>query len=194
MLNTSYDLIKRNIYMSQQRLLKLVNNISEEHLAHQFIPMTPPIGWHVWHLARCADRLQFHLVNRSKKNHSHQEIWHKENLAVEWKLRPEVLGVAEAGIGMASNMTTAISQVAKKPLLEYAQRTFKATDRALDMFYPGEFEQQYRSIQDYDASDESFVLLPDRVTTIADDLLHHISHLNLHLGAIETLRSLSAAS
>jgi DinB superfamily len=39
-------------------LLKVTSDLPREGLVRRFAPTVPPIGWHLWHIARWTDRLQ----------------------------------------------------------------------------------------------------------------------------------------
>ena len=68
------------IAWTHQAILRLVEDISDEMLAKPPSATAPPIGWHVFHIARWADRLQASLPNRLPAD-SHPSELARPNLA-----------------------------------------------------------------------------------------------------------------
>ncbi len=100
---TAEVLIKR-IKMAHVWILEAAEKLTEDELCQRFGPTAPPIGWHLWHITRWADRMQAYTSqpgtdtnNPPNPNHG---IWEKEQLAQKWGLDPARLGTLEEGSGM----------------------------------------------------------------------------------------------
>jgi len=72
------------IRYTHQRTLALTEDLTDEQIARQPSSTVPPIGWHLFHIARAADRLQasFAIASTEADQYSvlHHEIWVVENL------------------------------------------------------------------------------------------------------------------
>ncbi len=65
MLDLSSEIIVARIHQVHGWLLKSVDSMSEEQFTHAPGTVAPPIGWHLWHTARWADRLQASLPKKT---------------------------------------------------------------------------------------------------------------------------------
>ena len=69
-------------------LRRTVENLTDDQFTRAPGDTAPPIGWHLWHIARWGDRFQATLVDRDAP----PEIWTTERLAEVCGLDPEELG------------------------------------------------------------------------------------------------------
>ena len=62
---------------THQRLLEIVDDLSEPQLIWRPGPHAPSIGFHLWHMARWADRLQATLPTMAlaQSSDAMPEIW-----------------------------------------------------------------------------------------------------------------------
>ena len=135
--NAVLDVLIQRLRNTNAYLLKVTESLSDEQLCKQLSRTSPPIGWHLWHIARWSDRFQASFPDpREAVTHSpnpNQDVWHTENLPAQWGLDPTTLGVLEAGGGMDQSTAAALPQiVGKQNLLAYARRVFDASEQALN--------------------------------------------------------------
>src|SRR5688572_23661771 len=92
------DGLRPRIQLTHGWVLNAVVGLTPEQLDRRFGPTAPPLGWHLWHVARWADRFQASFTprgdgNTSEPSNPNRDIWHIEELAATWKLDPGKLGV-----------------------------------------------------------------------------------------------------
>jgi hypothetical protein len=165
-------------------LLTITEELTEDELYRRFGPTAPPIGWHLWHISRFADRLQATLPRAQQSDLTQLDprrgIWERERLAARWDLDPATLGRVETGIGMSYDDAEALPRtIGREALLDYARRVMGAVDEAVAALTP-----------------EQFAMTRPTASTrggegpVAGDLFLHLSHAGRHLGMIEALRGL----
>lgn len=185
-------LLLQRVAFIHQLLLRTTEDLSEEQFRWRPSPTAPPIGWHLWHMARWADRLQ--AVFPSERTparaepHPDRGIWQQEDLARTWGLEPAQLGLMETGAGMDPDHAAALAELGRDRLLGYARRTFAALDQVVSELSPKDMTLLRPGAQDYGIAEGELRRIPGRETTVADDLLFHVSHGGRHLGMIEALR------
>lgn len=171
------------IQFTHGKILALTEELTDEQIAQQPSPTAPPIGWHLFHIARWADRLQASFSNDG-------EVWQNEGLAKQWGLTPEMLGLLETGAGMSVEHAVTVAALGKTMLLAYASRTFGKAEQAVEAVSSDQLEQPRQSIlpqlEVSSTGQPSFT--NDREVVVTNDLIFHISHANRHLGMIEALR------
>jgi hypothetical protein len=81
-------LLIERLQMTHNLMLKATEEITEEQFAWQPSKTAPPIGWHLWHVGRWADRLQasFPVEGAEKDNtpDPNSGIWETENMASQF--------------------------------------------------------------------------------------------------------------
>jgi uncharacterized damage-inducible protein DinB len=171
--------IAERISKTHARLLEIVADLSEQQFTWRPDPHAPPIAFHLWHMARWADRVQAGLPAMSSalagRLGSRGELWQSQALAERWGWQAGPLGYGDTGMELGDDMAAELRLPGKPALLEYAQAAFAAADRAIG------------------ALDDQLLLErgPDiygRENTAAYVLLVHLSHASRHLGTIEGLR------
>ena len=175
-------------------MIALTEDLSNERFAQHPSPSAPPIGWHLFHIARWADRLQASLLvgsaKQSKLSHLSGEIWTGDDLAIQWGLKPGSLGLLEAGTGMDVDSAVSLALAGKSTLLDYARRTFSKAEQALSVQRDEQLQDSRLGILprlEVRLSGELY-FASDYETILLNDLLFHISHGGRHLGMIEGLR------
>jgi hypothetical protein len=187
----------QRISQTHGRLLKVTSDLPGEGLVRRFAPTAPPIGWHLWHIARWADRLQGTFPNRSfeatRRWDTGRQIWFRERLGVRWGLEPSALGILETSAGMTDE--TAALLPARAPgagLRDYVQHAFGALDAAVQGLGARDLTEGRNSVMEFamDALRQETTEASGAETTVSADLAFHLSHASRHLGSIEALRGL----
>jgi hypothetical protein len=178
--------------LMHNRLLKACSALSPDHFAHICGPQAPPIGWHLWHIARFADRLQARLV-ALVEGVPGAERWRQEQLAVQWRVAPADFGVHETGMGQphadAVRLVTVAGQAA---VTGYARMVFEQLQTVVQQVTAEHLGQSYVGVLDYaaDMATGRVWATEPQESSVVLDLVMHIDHGNRHLGAIEGLRGL----
>ena len=189
------DALVQRLRQVDANLLKVTQDLGSEQLSRRLGPTAPPIGWHLWHIARWADCFQASFPERVRKSSQrldvNRELWHREGLAQRWGLEPTKLGRFETGMGMEHAVAAQLPHsIGQKQLLDYARRAFHASEQALENLAPSELESPRESMLQLESTGESTRPIIGKATTNAADALYHINHANRHLGSIEALRGL----
>jgi len=158
-----------------QQLIGVLQDASDEQLCwHQGLT-TPSIGFHLWHIARWADRNQVLLAKFGTDAAAGSEVWESERLAEKWGLATETLGAGETGLGMSDEAATGFKIPAKEVLLDYVERTL------------GLLDERYAAVDDSQLGAE-LADVNGRSGMVASVLLSHLTHASRHLGMVEALR------
>ena len=163
-------------------LLDAVGDRDDEQLRERVAPTAPSIGFHLWHVARWADRVQAALPSMHPDLVGAlglaEQLWLSGGLARAWGF-PLAVAADVTGMGLDDDVSASLPLPAKSVLLEYATRTFAAADRAAAAA----------------ATEEIFAApctdLYGRTNPIGSVVIGHLSHAGRHLGMIEALRGLS---
>ena len=171
--------IAERIAKTHARLLEIVADLSEDQLDWRPDLHAPPIAFHLWHMARWADRVQATLPTMSAalgvRLGPSGEIWTAQALARQWGWRTEQLGYGQTGMELGDDLAAELQLPSKAILTDYARQTFAATDRAI-----GALDDQLLQ--------ERGVDVYGRENSVVYVLLVHLSHASRHLGMIEGLR------
>jgi uncharacterized damage-inducible protein DinB len=184
--DTPTGMIVRLYSETHERVLKLIDDLSDEQLAWRPTPTAHSIGWNLWHLARWADFFQSLLGTRMIPELSRwigpgRQLWEAEELAKRWGLNPFTLGYAQTGMGMDNDEAArlCLSLPGKDALLDYAHRAFDLAEKAVSAIGDDEFwKPRLSSDEGCGGSSEA----------IGQSVLAHLTHANRHLGQIECLR------
>ncbi len=176
-------------------LLKATEPLDEEDFCRSFSATSPPIGWHLWHIGRWADRVQASLPRANDPEgyqpNPNNGLWEQEMLAAEWDLDSSTLGILEQGGGMTHDDAASLPQkVGKTNIIDYAKRSFALLDEALQSLDTDRFGDVRLSVLEFEVRNGKLYKARGKETTIAADLAFHFSHVNRHLGMIEALRGL----
>ena len=178
---------------AQQKLIEIAESLSEAEFACQPGAAAPPIGWHLFHVARLADRLQANLRSGMGTQNDGQDppgqFWVDEGVASQWGIAPDSLGYLEAGIGMSVENAVKLAEAGKSNLIPYARLVFEAVDQEVAKITDEMLLMpSYSVIPNFKISAEGVFTTtgPDEVT-ILDQLMFHSVHSQRHLGMIEAL-------
>jgi hypothetical protein len=189
--------VVQRIQQTHGWLMKVTSDLPGEGLVRRFAPTAPPIGWHLWHIARWADRLPGTFPNRSceatRRWDPGRQIWFRERLGGRWGLEPAALAILETGAGMTDE--TAALLPARAPgagLRAYVQQAFGALDAAVQGLGARDLSEGRNSVMEFamDAERRETTEASGAETTVSADLAFHLSHASRHLGSIEALRGL----
>ena len=166
---------------THRRLLEIVEDLSEAQLDWRLGLHTPSIGFHLWHMARWADRLQAALpamvLAPAQANEPAREIWEIDGLARQWEWQTTMLGYGQTGMEMSDEMAADLKLPNKHMLVDYARAAFTAADHAVDVIEDQQLEQ--RGVDIY-----------GQENSVGYVLLVHLSHASRHLGMIECVRGM----
>ena len=193
MSNIIMDGLSMRIQFTHNAIISIGEALTETQISQQPGPTSPPIGWHLWHTSRWADRLQASFQIESLEG-THQgplktEYWEKEDLAQAWKLSKDSLGLLQTGATMTVENAVSVARIEKSKLISYARRAFTAAEEAISKIDDEMLTQPRYSIlpELQNVPNEQPVYVGDRQTTLVDDFVFHVSHLGRHLGMMEAL-------
>ncbi|MDX1417666.1 MAG: DinB family protein [Candidatus Promineifilaceae bacterium] len=169
------------ISWTQNRMIRETSNLTEAEFCQQPSLAAPPIGWHVWHIARWADMLQASMTDQ-------QEHWEQAELVVKFGLNPTKLGLLQMGsIQSPQEAADVISTMGQERLLEYARSSFDMTDAALKELALADLYTPRESILRIDWNATPFTEGKGADVVLVEDLNFHSTHSQRHLGMIEAL-------
>lgn len=183
------------IARTQQAILRLAQDFDDEMIARPASAIAPPVGWHLFHIARWADRLQASLPNRRPED-SHpselpDQIWLVENVAQSWGVDPGTLGWLETGPGMTVEDAVIVASVGRARLTAYAEPVFQAVDEALRQLHDRDLMQERNCIipgMHFDPETWTIETTGPNQGSLFDDLTFHSGHADRHLGMVEALK------
>jgi hypothetical protein len=172
-------MIYERVQKTHRRLLEICEDLSEAQLRCRPGPHAPSIAFHVWHMARWADRLQATLPRMMAASalplDLAGELWQAEALAQRWGWSPDTLGYGQTGMEMSDEAAASLELPPRDVLFDYARRAFGAADHTVGAIKDQQLEQRGIDIYEHENS-------------VGYVLLVHLSHASRHLGMIECLR------
>ena len=154
--------------------LNLVARVDQEHLLKRLGPTAPPAAFHLWHMARWADRLQARVTAAVPHlGLAQDELWTGERMAEAWRVAVP-LGTFDSGMEMGDDVAARLALPEKAVVVDYATRAFAAAGHCFDSVQDGDLERRGKDLYDKEG-------------TVASMLVGHLQHLNRHLGMIEAL-------
>jgi hypothetical protein len=177
------DLVARELAerlaKTHARLIEIVADLSEDQVGWRLDLHAPPIGFHLWHMARWADRVQATLPAMSaalgERLDAPGEIWEANALARQWGWQTEQLGYGQTGMELGDELAAELQLPSRDVLVDYARQAFAAANSAFGALDDSLLQE--RGIDIY-----------GRENSVAYVLLVHLSHASRHLGMIEALR------
>ncbi len=191
-MNNTNSLLKARTYFVHDWLIRAGTVINSDQFIHVFSEDSPPIGWHLWHMARFADRLQSKLASVTDGTLG-AEIWYQDSISTRWNVLADNLGVFESGMGQAHEQAqTTIIQAGQTAVVNYARAAFEVCDANIKKLTETDFDKTYYGILDYgyDAKTGKVWAAKSKESTVAQDLIFHATHGSRHMGMMEALRGL----
>lgn len=188
--------IKNRAYLVHNWLFRAGESVSSEQFSRQFSQDAPPIGWHLWHMARFSDRIQCKLT-QALYSETGIELWHQEALATNWHLESDRLGIFETGMGQAhEDAHLTIMQAGQSAILDYASAVFELCNSTISQLSDSDLEKTYFGMLDYayDGSTGRVWACEPKESVIVEDLIFHLTHGSRHAGMMEALRGLLGSS
>ena len=188
MSNTMLTYTCNTIHWFHEAILQVTDDLTFEQFTWLPGPEAPPIGWHLWHIARWADRVQTAMPERNGVHR--QQIWEANELTRRYELDPTTLGVVGCGEGMAFEAAARLPQaIGQENILSYARQAFAGLDVAVDELTPEEIEWVRPNCRPYAVTaDKQIVAALPQEEVLFGELAFHIRHAGRHLGMIEGLR------
>jgi|GEM_PF-5133097 len=175
------DMLSRRVAMTPSRLNKLVGNMTETEMNQAPSKAAPPIGWHIFHIARWSDIFQSSFLNR-------EELWFADSLRDKYRLSDIPLGLLEMGTLMTDEDATRLPEVmGRENLMAYSQAVFELANHALDDLTIDDLYAMRESILRIDFSADPMTEAPGKQVPTINDIMFHIGHVHRHLGMIEGL-------
>ena len=192
MTNTTYQYIKNRVVGVHGWLIRAGESITGEQFSYAFSKDAPPIGWHLWHMARFADRLQAKMTTAIYPEPG-MEIWHRDAVASKWQLEADTLGVFETGMGQThGDATMTIVQAGQSAVVDYANMVFDVCNATISQLSDSDLEKTYYGLLDYayDGSTGRVWEGEPKEAVIIEDVIFHANHGSRHMGMMEALRGL----
>lgn len=153
--------------------------LSAEEFCLRPSPTAPPIGWHIWHIARWADWFQASFPNQS-------QIWESQNKVSEFGLDRMALGPMQTGMTMSHDDAAQIPTIiGQERILDYMKAVFVANQTVLSDLTLDDLYQARESFAKWESVDNKIIRAMGKPVTLIDDIGYHFAHANRHLGMIE---------
>lgn len=175
------DTLVGRIIRTHNYMYHLVKNMSEADLCKQPSPVSPPIGWHVWHIVRWADWFQASFPAQT-------QIWETRNMMSSLGLDRMELGPMQTGMTMNHADAAQIpSIIGKEQLVDYMKTVFALNQAVLGDLMLDELYLSRESFAKWDSVDGKIIRAKGKDVTLIEDMGYHFAHANRHLGMIEGL-------
>jgi DinB superfamily len=175
---TAAGLVARNYAIVHERVLKVVDELSDEQFGKPLHRSVHSIGWQVWHIARWEDRfaeiLLENLPELAQRHGARHQIWTSESLGERWGLPVGTMGLRDTGTSMDDEAADRVELPAKAEVVDYARRVFALVDE-LASSLP---DDVLLSVMPGD---------PDRDST-GQNVMIYLEHVSRHLGMIEAMK------
>ena len=108
-----------NYALAHERVLKVVDDLTDAQFAKPIHPSVHSIGWQLWHTARWDDRFAEILLEKlpelAQEHGAARQLWTKKSFGERWGLTAGALGLRDTGTDMKDEERVKIST-------EYASR------------------------------------------------------------------------
>ncbi len=141
--------VKQRYKLGHQRVLRTLEDLTEEQMQWHPTPVAHSISWNVWHLGRWADYLQAQIPTMTPRLQEvlgpGREIWEAEVFATKWGFDPAVLGWRQMGTDMDDKIAASLRFPDKETVVGYVHHAFEAAELAVGNIADEEFGVVYRS-------------------------------------------------
>ena len=186
-MDTVLELLLRQNTSLAGMLRRTLETLTDEQYIRPPAATAPPIGWHLWHIARWADRFQAILTDPE----SPIEIWASDHLAESFGLDPAELGILQLGMAMDATKAQALpAAIGRRCFETYLDRVLDALRAAIAETDAATLLAPRLSIREYATVNGVIQYAPAQESTLFADILFHLTHSGRHLGSIEALRGL----
>ena len=180
--NAASSLVQRRLHEAQKYVLKMAGKLEDSQLRLHAGPTSPSILFHIWHLARWADRVQSTVPGLTpalgQKLSLGVEIWDRDGLAAAWGFDETKLGNGRTGSGMTDADAQALPFPETSTVLASVERAFQAVE---DAFAAIDDEQLVQPAKLKTAHGPIHEIVTGEIMT------SHLAHVSRHLGMIEAL-------
>ena len=154
--------------------LEAVRGLGDAELTASGAPTAPPISFHLWHMARWADRMAAHLRHElDPAGGDDPEIWVSQAWDRRFGFAERDLGFGDTGMSLGDDAWESLPVPDRQLLMDYTEAAFHEANEAI----------------------KAAGLEPERPCTdlygspgtIGVILVSHLSHASRHLGMIEAL-------
>ena len=160
--------LKKWVEITNRLLIEMVQGIAEDNFCRQPSPVAPPIGWHIWHVARSVDTIQARISDT-------EQIWIRDEMVTKFNLDPTTLGLGQNGGTMTHEDAARLPSIlGKDQIISYAQAVFDLLSTRVGSLSLDDL-QTLHHIRD------------DRYDSVLEQIIFHTNHGGRHLGMIEAL-------
>ncbi len=165
-------------------ILKTIGALSDDQIIWQPDPSCHSIAFILWHIARWEDHMQATIpgmtLELSGRLPPGQQIWERDQLAVQWGFDPARLGESELGTGFDIDASGEPPWPKKEALLEYARQAFAAVEHAISFID----EEQFQEAERLQYDDEYMKASIAESATVGNAVMEHLIHNVHHLGEV----------
>lgn len=163
------SILAGRLAITHRHLVDAASACTDEDLTWRPSLTTPPIGFHLWHAGRWADRWAEAISGK-------QQRWHREDLVTKWGF-PAEQGKGDTGMEMPDEEASLLPYPGHDQVATYLRGAFS------------DLEQAIGALDDETILREADNLLGE-TAPLDDSIIRHLSHISRHLGMIEALRGL----
>jgi hypothetical protein len=158
--------------------LDVVRGLGDADLTAARGRTAPPISFHLWHMARWADRMAAHLRRElDGAGEPGREVWVSGGWSERFGFTDRDLGFGDTGMALGDDAWEALPEPDRQVLVGYAEAAFHEANQVIKA---AGLETE-RPCTD----------LYGRTGTVAGVLVGHLTHVSRHLGMIEALIGLT---
>ena len=167
-----------NFALAHERMLEVVNDLTDEQFSNHLHPSVHSIGWQLWHTARWDDRFAEILLEKlpelAKRHGPARQLWNSESIAERWGLPVAEMGVRDTGTKMEDEAAEHMQLPNKAEVVDYAMRAFAFADEVCSSLTDGVLLMELPGDPDHDSTGQN--------------LMYWLDHVNRHLGMMEAMK------
>ena len=167
-----------NYALAHERVLKVVDDLTDVQFAKPIHPSIHSIGWQLWHTARWDDRFAEILLEKlpelAQEHGAARQLWTKDSLGERWGLTAGALGLRDTGTDMKDEDADQVSLPGKTEVVDYARRAFAFADEVMGSLTDQLILMELPRDPDHDS--------------VGQNLMYYLDHVNRHLGMMEAMK------